>query len=283
MALANRVECRALESFLDAYVDGEFEARETADVEAHLATCSYCRSRASTQASYKDAIRRAGTSPGAPGHLRGRILTALSDPAAYDRLGLEEDELARPAPTPGRWWNGTKGIAAAAAVAGAAVWFAAGGLDRPAFNSRSRPQPPLVEDGVAMHARTLPLDYVATDPADVQRWLQGRLDFGVHVPRFAQTAAVQGVRLSTVRTRQAAAVAYSVPKASSGRVTLLIVDDPESPMTGVARRVDGRDVYLSHARGYNVASWRKDEIVYSLISDLDERDVLELVKAAQER
>src|SRR4051812_1793951 len=131
MALANRVECRALESFLDAYVDGEFEARETADVEAHLATCPACANRAAMQASYKDALRRPGDAPAAPGHLRSRILTALGDPAEFDKLGLEDDELAGPAPTPGRWWNGTKGIAAAAAVAGAAVWFAAGGLDRP--------------------------------------------------------------------------------------------------------------------------------------------------------
>ena len=117
----------------------------------------------------------------------------------------------------------------------------------------------------------------------MQRWLQSRLDFGVRVPAFQNAAAVQGVRLSTVRARQAAAIAYSVPRSTSRRVTLLIVDDPDTAMPGTARRVADREVYLSHARGFNVASWRKDEIVYSLISDLDERDVLELVKAAQER
>ena len=271
-----------MESFLDAYVDGEFESRETAEVEAHLSSCPGCSNRAAMQASYKEAVRRANAAPGAPVHLREQIRTALADPAAYDRLGLE-DEASRQQPS-GRWWTGPKGIATAAAVAGAAVWFMAGGLDRPVFSGRSRsPAPPMVEDGVALHARTLPLDFVSPDSNDVQKWLQGKVDFGVRLPKFEQAAAVQGVRLSTVHARQAAAVAYSVPRAESRRVTLLIVDDPDAKMTGVARRVADREVFVSHSRGFNVVSWRKDEIVYSLISDLDERDVLELVKTAQER
>jgi hypothetical protein len=34
-------------------------------------------------------------------------------------------------------------------------------------------------------------------------------------------------------------------------------------------------------RGYSVAVWRRDEIVYSLVSDLDEQDLARLVQAAQ--
>ena len=279
--MAKRSECRSVESFLDAYVDGEFDAREAAEVEAHLAGCSECTSRARLQSSYKDAVRRAAQPcAAAPAHLREHISAALADPAAYARLGLDDDLVARS--TQGRWYTGPKGIAAAAAVAGAAVWFAAGGLERPLF-SRSTRGPLPVEDGIAIHARAMPLDYENKDPQSVQRWLQGKVDFGVRVPVFQNAAAVEGVWLSNIRTRQAAAVAYSLPQAASRRVTLLIVDDPEAKMTGTARRVADRDVYLSNARGFNVASWRKDEIVYSLISDLDERDVLELVKAAQER
>ena len=102
-------------------------------------------------------------------------------------------------------------------------------------------------------------------------------------PRFAQGPKLQGVRLSSVHQRQAAVVTYYLPQADGRRVSLLIVDDPEPHLPGAARRIADREVWLSRARGFNVASWRNDEIVYSLITDLDEADVLALVQSADMR
>jgi len=143
---------------------------------------------------------------------------------------------------------------------------------------------PLVDDGIALHRRGLPLDYAASDVGSVQQWLQGRLDFAARVPRFRQGPALQGVRLSELRSRSAAALSYAVPQASGGRLTLLIVDDPDDvDPPGSVRRLEGRQVWLSRSRGYNVVSWWTNEIVYSLISDLDETDVLQLVQAVEFR
>ena len=281
--MRTRDACKQVEGFVDAYVDGEFDGREAAEVEAHLAECGDCAHKARLQQSFKNAMRRAASSGGgARPSLRESVRASLSNPHAVhavDDLVLNEEASQR-SPTR-RFWTRTRAIATAAAVAGAAVWFAAGGLMRPVFGPSNFSRA-LIDDGVALHARTLPLDFVASDNASVQQWLQGKLDFGVSLPRFQKAAALQGVRLSTVRARAAAAVAYQLPQKSS-RVTLLIVDDPEPQMAGTLRLVADREVFLSHSRGYNIASWRKDEIVYSLISDLDERDVLELVRAAQER
>ena len=83
--------------------------------------------------------------------------------------------------------------------------------------------------------------------------------------------------------RPAAVVTYTIPAADGRRVSLLIVDDPEQKLPGAARQVADREVWLSRARGFNVASWRTDEVVYSLISDLDEQDVLALVQSAEMR
>ena len=276
--MAQRAECVAMEPFLDAYVDGEFEDREKAEVEAHLGGCAECAHLAKTKTGFKDVLKRANASSPAPERLREAVRLRLADPHAADSL-LTEDEAKSTEKKSYR--VGGRGVAVAAALAGAMVWFAAGGLSHPLFRSEKLAHP-FLEDSVALHARTLPLDFVASDAHAVQRWLQGRLDFGVRVPVFQQAAALQGVRLSQLRTHQAAAVSYQLPEASR-RVTLLIVDDPDQPMAGQVRQVEGRDVWMSHSRGYNVASWRHDEIVYSLISDLDEHDVLELVRTAQNR
>ena len=257
-------ECRKLEEpFLHAYVDGEFTAEESAEVKVHLAGCAACTHVVRLHQSYKAAMLRANAA--APHPLYEHVRDHLEQESGQGRWG--------------RAFQKPSAIAIAAACAGAALWFLAGGLRHPIFS----PAHSLVEDGVALHARALPLDFAATDARSAQQWLESRLDFGVRVPRFPQAARLQGVRLSSVHQRQAAVITYSLPQADGRRVSLLIVDDPEPQLAGAAHRLANREVWLSQARGFNVASWRNDEIVYSLISDLDEQDVLALVQAAEMR
>ena len=255
------VECRQLEeTFLHAYVDGEFAGDESAEVRAHLETCDSCARSARLHQSYKAAMLRAG---GTASH------------ALHDAVRLRLDEEAER----GRWvraFRDPRAIGLAAAAVGAAAWFLAGGLRHPLFAQGHS----LADDGVALHARALPLDYTASDIGSVQKWLSGKVDFGVHLPRLGQ---MQGVRLSSVHSHPAAVVTYTLPAGDGRRVSLLIVDDPEQQLPGAARHIADREVWLSQARGFNVASWRNDEIVYSLISDLDEQDILALVQSAEMR
>jgi anti-sigma factor RsiW len=256
--------CRKVEeTFLHAYVDGEFTAEESADIQAHLDGCAPCMHVVRRHQSYKAAMARANLQ--APHALHDGVRDHLVHEAAQ-----------------GRWsaaFRDPRGIAVAAAAVGAAAWFLAGGLTHPLFATRHS----LVEDGVALHARALPLDYAASDVGSAQAWLAGKLDFGVRLPRFAHGTRLQGVRISSVHERPAAVVSYALPQAAGRRVSLLIVDDPEQLLAGASRRIADREVWVSRLRGFNVASWRNDEIVYSLISDLDEQDVLALVESAELR
>jgi len=260
------LECREIETFLPAYVDGEFDAYERAEVESHLAGCAACQHAVRIQAALKEAVKRAGPAI-APIELRQSVRMALLD---EELPGSRWDDLLR----------NPRSVGLVAAAVGAAVWFLAGGMSHPFFPHRHG----FVDDGIALHQRGLPLDYTASDVSSVQRYLQGHLDFAARVPRFRQGPALQGVRLSQLHSRSAAALSYSVSQADARRVTLLIVDDPdERDPPGTVRRVADRQVWLSRSRGYNVVSWRADEIVYSLISDLDENDVLQLVQAVELR
>ncbi|HUJ28159.1 MAG TPA: zf-HC2 domain-containing protein [Myxococcales bacterium] len=257
-------ECRQLEeTFLHAWVDGEFSAEESAEVQLHLDQCPACAGAAARHRSYKAAVQRAG----------------LKAPHAFDHLLRER--LAEEA-VEGRWgraFKSPRGIAVAAAAVGAAAWFLAGGLSHPLFTRGHS----LIDDGVALHARALPLDFVGADATSAQQWLSNRLDFSARVPQFARGPRLEGVRLSSLHSHPAAVVTYTIPANDGRRVSLLIVDDPEQQLPGAARQVANREVWLSQARGFNIASWRNDEVVYSLISDLDEQDVLALVQAAEMR
>ena len=254
------MDCRELERSMEAFLDGEFDGRERAEAEAHLALCPGCRSLVEAQGRVREALRtklrQAMTPPAAAGLAPAAFRERLVRTLARERRPLLRRALA---PLP---------IATVAACA-------AGVLVVLASHSGN---PDLLEDAIRNHHRGLPLEVV--DAAAMPGWFIGKLDFRPSLPHFSGAVRVEGARLSNLREWPAAYVRYQLPRGQAG---LFIIDDP-------ARRFDapGRDVHLGHevvrvasAKGYNVAIWRQDEIVYSLVSDLDEDALCRLVEAAQ--
>ncbi len=254
------MDCRELERSMDALLDGEFEERERAEAEAHLASCPACRATIDAQARIRDAVRaklrEAMTAPApagcAPAALRERLTRSL----AKERRPLWRRTLA-PLPI----------ATVAACAAGVLVVLAS-----------HTGNPDLLEDATRMHHRGLPLE---VDAAAMPGWFANKLDFHPALPHFASAAArVEGARLSNLREWPAAYVRYQLPRGQAG---LFIVDDPGRRFDAPGRdvRVGNEVVRVASSKGYNVAVWRQDEIVYSLVSDLDEDSLFQLVQAAQ--
>jgi anti-sigma factor RsiW len=262
--MTTAMDCTELERALDAWIDGELDAREDAEAERHVAMCERCRDQASIARHVRSAIRvklREAMGGGvATEHLRERIHLALA---------AEKRPRWRRAFTP----FPLAGLAACAVgvVVAAALLMARGDVD------------PLVEEAVAKHSRDLPLEVTAASVgADtVGTWFAGKLDFNASLPRF-RTADVRlvGARLSNIQDRPAAYVRYDLPH---GHLGLFILDDPQRRFGASGRtvQVGPATVRLASARGFHVAIWRRDAIVYSLVSDLDEADLARLVETAQ--
>jgi anti-sigma factor RsiW len=258
-----REQCQQLEeTFLHAYVDGEFGAEETAEVQAHLVACPVCTHAVRIHQSYRAAMSRASVHL-APQSLAGAIHLQLVEEAPDSRWTTA--------------FRDPRGIALTAACVGAAAWFLAGGMSHSVLSHGTS-----LDDQVSLHAHAMPLDITASDVGTAQQWLSSKLDFGVRLPRFAQGTELQGARLANVHSRQAAVVTYAMV-GGARRVSLVIADDPEPQLGERARQIGSREVFVTHTRGFNVVSWRSNEVVYSLISDLDERDVLALVQSAEQR
>ncbi|MBS2024716.1 MAG: zf-HC2 domain-containing protein [Deltaproteobacteria bacterium] len=271
-------DCRDIGGLLSAWVDGELMPDEKADFEAHLLSCQACSLAARSHVGLKAAVRRSGPIRKAPASLRKSVTDKL-EVASRETAGARALRFIS-AMEP-------RTVAIAASLVGVLTWFGMGGLRQPVIGSVSSNvvHGHALEDGVALHARTLPLDFTGSDVGAVQQWLQSKLDYGVQLPRFparsgARTPALQGVRLSTVSARPAAVVSYTMPDEHS-KVSLVIIDDPSGEPMGEARQFEGHQVWVAKNRGFNVATWKNDEVVYSLISDLDERDILDLVRTAQ--
>lgn len=261
------MECAELERSVEAYLDGEFDAREQAEAEVHLSGCERCRKlsegaaalRTALRARLREAMGPASPAGRAPAALRLRVSTAL----ARQRRPLWR-RLLSPVPL----------ATAAACAAGVLVVLAthAGGDG-------------LVVEAVKKHHRGLPLEVTTASigAEAIPGWFAGKLDFKPTPPRFQEIGAkVVGARLSHLREYPAAYIKYELARGQAG---LFIVDDPERRFEATGRevRVGPRTLRVMNSRGYNVAVWRQDEIVYSLVSDLGEDDLFELVRSAQAR
>jgi anti-sigma factor RsiW len=256
------MECAELERSIDAYLDGEFDPQERCDALAHLASCSPCRTLADRQALLRDGMRaclRRALGPDAeaaraPAALRLRIVAALAEE--------------RPP-----WWRRVGGpIPLALGVLALCAACAA-------FVATRSHDDLLVEEAVRRHVRNLPLEVTVdrATPEQVHAWFTGKLDFNPRPPRFAAPdVQLVGGRLSHISDRPAAYMRYHLPR---GHVGLFIVEDRQRRFgdSGRTVRVGPEEVHLVSARGYNLAVWRHDEILYSLVGDLDEHQLARLV------
>lgn len=258
------MECGDLERSLDAYLDGEFDAAERCDAVAHLAACPACRALAEREDRIRDGVRgclRRALGPEgelgrAPPALRVRIVSALDRERACG------------------WWRRLL----LPVPVGAIVLCAVGAL----FLATRSGDDVLVEEAVRRHVRDLPLEVTSdhATPEQVHAWFNGKLDFNPRPPRFAVPGVeLVGARLSHISDRPAAYMRYHLPR---GHVGLFIVEDPQRRFgdSGRTVRVGPEEVHLVNARGYNLAVWRHDEILYSLVGDLDEHQLARLVESA---
>ncbi len=259
------MDCTELERSIDAYVDGEFDARERAEADLHLASCERCRTLAAGAAALRAAVRaklREAMSPAAPaGRAPPELRTRIEAELVRQRRPLWRRALS-PIPV----------ATLAACAAGALIVLQLHGGDTS-----------LAEEAIRSHHRDFPLDYVASSAADmaIPAWFADKLDFHPSPPRF-QAAGIRilGARLSHLREWPAAYVKYALPTGNAG---LFIVDDPDRrfDVGGEPVTVGSRTIRVARGHGYNVAIWRDDKIVYSLVSDLDEAALRELVRTAQ--
>lgn len=244
------MNCSELERLLPVYADGEFDPGECAETELHLHDCRSCRQKVEELLAFRALVRSAATVTPAPAALRSRVQRTIARQRSIDNL---------------------RRFAAYSAVAAGLAMVATAGYV--AKDGRQPPRPfELVVDAVDKHARALPLE-VTPAAGDVESWFRGKVDFNVRAPVFDAPGAprLQGARLANVCDREAAYFVYG-EESSPRRMTLLLFPGQDLDIPEAENRV-----LVANEKGYNVALWRKQGIVYSLVSDLDERDVRQLV------
>jgi mycothiol system anti-sigma-R factor len=255
--LRGGMTCEELESFLYVYLDGELEPSEKVELERHLARCPPCAQKAHLECAFRDNLHKkakeigGGASIRAPETLRRSVQSQIRH--EQQRAILRS------------WFRAGAAAAVIAAAGGAYVYFRPGG--RGVY----------IEDAALRHAKFLPFEVQRDAPEPLEAWFEGKLDHSVRVPSFPNTR-LAGARISNVKDKQAAYIAYDASGAvGSGqrRIGLFVFQDsdrevPAEPLPSVE---------LDSSHGYNVAIWRDHEIVYELVSDLDESDIRQMLTA----
>jgi anti-sigma factor RsiW len=250
------MDCREAERFIDLRLDGEIEPAEGGLLESHLSSCTICRTRYHAQgkclSTIREKLRASNEEVKSPLGLRTRIVARVSEDQRREGFAW------------GRAVSVTLGVSMIAVLS----WSSASG-------------PSLVsEETVARHSGNLPPEVRADfeDARGVQTFLTSNLRYPVSVPKFDRNPNVKlvGARLSSLDDQEAAYVMYD---RRGAKLSLFAYPRPER----FTRPADFREVkagektlLVGKRRGYNVVAWQQGDLVYSLVSDIDPAEMVEL-------
>ncbi len=252
--------CDDFDSLLHPYVDGEFQAADRVDLEQHLSTCEDCMRRVMHERLFRETLRQKvlGDDPEQPLH-------RAPDALRFAIQGSIRREVRRHQVR--QVLTVTAAAAVVAAISASTYAWWPGERDR------------FVEDAARRHARALPAEITDAAHETVEAWFGGKLDHRVPVPRFPN-AQVAGARISNVTDRPAAYISYKAPDTEGNPRTIGLFVFGDASNDVEAKPLPR--VQVDRRLGYNVALWRDGEIVYEMVTDLDERDIRALLNA-QER
>jgi anti-sigma factor RsiW len=236
--------CAGVYRDLDAYVDRELDADAAAAVRQHLAGCPACRERVAEREALGRLVRSTAYYP-APDRVRAAITAKTARSTTPRRLMV---------------W-------AAAAILVVSV----GGAVTLIRSGQARDDA-IVDDVVDGHVRSLMAEHLfdvrSTDQHTVKPWFLGKLDFAPPVMDLAAKGfPLVGGRLDYVAGRPVAALVYQRQKHT---INVFVSLDGGGRPSPIAER---------SIRGFHVRQWSRDGLAFWAVSDLNDAELTEFVRA----
>jgi len=247
------MNCQKAKPLINPYADGELEAVAIQELEQHLENCSSCSLELRNLQSLKKTLRHDTLYFSAPAELRQRIKAQLPPPAK--------------SVFPWYAWNWNRlTTALTGAFAVCLTLLAMVILTRPSSVQ------PLTEEIVSSHIRSLmanhALDVTSTDQHTVKPWFNGKLDFSPPVKDLAeQKFPLIGGRLDYLAGRSVAALVF---QRRQHIINLFIWP---------ASVADASPAVLPSRQGYQVIHWMAAGMTFWAVSDLNEKELMEFVRA----
>ncbi|MEO7053749.1 MAG: zf-HC2 domain-containing protein [Rhizomicrobium sp.] len=238
-----------------AYLDGELDAAQSLEVEAHLEHCAQCQALAIDHADLKSAMAGA-TYHRAPAALRAKIGAALDGESKIVPLPVRRK--------PGFWLGAGSGAGGMAIAASLAFLLLA-------------PANTMVADLGDAHVRSLMgehlIDVASSDHHTVKPWFAGHADVSPPAEDFkADGFTLVGGRIDYVHGARAAVVVY---RHGAHIINLFTWADHNVRLPGAGSR-----------DGYRMIFWKQKDLALAAVSDVDPAELdkfVGLVKKSQSR
>ncbi len=251
------MSCQEMQELLHGYVDGELDLVRTLHIEQHLRDCPACARAYAHQQALRSTLRASALYFTPPEPLEQRIR------AAVRRAGTADMR------TWGWSWHWLT-LGAALACVAIVLWSIVPIL------IESPAQDHVLQELVADHVRSLMVDHLTDVPSSdshtVKPWFEGKLDFSPPVPDLTpQGFRLAGGRLEYLAMRPVAALVY---QRRDHLINLFIW--PGEPDAGVSDTVVTR-------QGYHLAHWRAAGMNYWAVSNLNQGELQEFVRAVRQQ
>jgi len=231
----------------------KLDARVAAELDAHLETCEACRAEDAKDAALTAALDKLP---------RRRASAAL-------KRSLETRWVARPRLARTGGMLAAAGVGAALAAAAFFLYFG--------WHGRGSSDA-IFAEAVNDHLRVLyaehPVEVQSGGVHQVKPWFAGRLDFAP-VLAFGgdDEFPLQGGAVAYFLDRKAAALEF---KRRLHAITLFVFRADGLSWPTPSRSIGGQRASIETQRGFHVLLWRRDDLGYALVSDVDERELLTL-------
>ena len=237
------MDCPTCEAMIDAYVDGELSATESAAFEAALPGCPDCRRRLEETRAMSGFLRDLPAER-APDLLRARIERELRAIASASRPAVLRSNM--------RQNIRALAMAASLIVAVSIGWVGGTFTGRPGAGDDE-----LVSTYLRVASSDHPVDIASTDRHTVKPWFAGRIDYAPPVHDLTSDGfPLEGGRLDVVAGRKVSVLVY---RHNQHRVALSLW--PAAASGDTSPKVVERN-------GFVMAEWRHDGFEMHAVSDL---------------
>jgi anti-sigma factor RsiW len=219
----------------------------------HLVECGQCQALQKEEERLRAELQKLANSEHAPAALRQRISQMVESPNAGKRRDLR------------RWVTAAAAVVLLAGATGGLLWE---------HYIRTPSPERLAQAFVADYLEYLPgrEQIAAGSPQQAEEWLQGRVDFPVHVPTVPG-AALKTARICDISGRKAALLQYH-HKDSNSSISVFVAAEPKA-----YERAKMEVNVETSSHGVHSVLWCHRGLVYDVVAALNDSSMQEITEA----